>query len=491
MSRQVAEEAIYLQEELARRQAEDPLRTWTPTFKQTPFIHAVLDSNQYENWFLAANRSGKSDAGSFCGAKLARFGIPGEPFRPTTGWVVSLDFPSSRDILQPKYFDNGVTAGASHAPFIPEREIEEWRISDQILKLKNGSIIGFKSCDSGRVKFQGTEKDWIHFDEEPPKDIYEECIIRIGAGKKLRVLGTCTLLPPEGVAGGVSWLYPEKVQPWMAGRRDWMIYTASIYDNPHLDLGEIRRLESIYTLGSQTARIRLGGELLPGLSGTRAYPAFDQRLHLKSLPALNPRMPLCWFLDFNVEPLCSGVGQRVDGVFRVYKELILEQGSIPEMVELFRTHFPRHGAEVWLYGDASGQRRTAQTAESDYKLILQGMRDYPVPLKLKVPWENPLVRDRLNAMNYALKNEFGQLNLEVDPDWCPELVKDLEQVVMDPRGGIKKVTDKKNPYCRRTHISDALGYWVCYEAPVMAQTRNLSRGGQIRQPGYAFGRQSR
>ena len=86
-------------------------------------------------------------------------------------------------IIQPKYFDNGfVPGGASHQPFIPQREISEWRVSDQVLKLKIGSLIGFKSADSGASKFQGAEKDWIHFDEEPPKPVYEESVIRVGAG---------------------------------------------------------------------------------------------------------------------------------------------------------------------------------------------------------------------------------------------------------------------------------------------------------------------
>src|SRR5438445_410106 len=256
MKREKLEEAYGQAEEYKRRQKDDPLLTWEPTIAQRPFILAVTGTQSYENWFLAANRSGKSDAGAWLGARFARFGIPGQPFKPTSGWVISLDFPSSRDIIQPKYFDNGVSVERGHAPFIPEREIEDWRVSDQILILKNDSIIGFKSCDSGRVKFQGAEKDWVQFDEEPPKDIYEETVIRVGAGARLRVFGTCTLLPPEGQVGGVSWVFNEKVQMWQQHKGNCQIFTASIYDNPHLNKAEIERLESIYPEGSITRRIR-------------------------------------------------------------------------------------------------------------------------------------------------------------------------------------------------------------------------------------------
>ena len=41
------------------------------------------------------------------------------------------------------------------------------------------SVIGFKSVDQGREKFQGASLDYVWFDEEPPLDIYEECKMRV------------------------------------------------------------------------------------------------------------------------------------------------------------------------------------------------------------------------------------------------------------------------------------------------------------------------
>jgi phage terminase large subunit-like protein len=489
--RNLKEERLLLSEELLLRKKGDPLGLWIPTPKQKPFIDSVLGNECYENWFLAANRAGKSDAGTFALASLVRKGIPGQPFRPLSAWGVSLDFPSSRDIMQPKLFDNGVQITRTVPPFIPDREIADWRSTDQILKLKNGSMIGFKSCDSGRLKFQGTDKDAILFDEEPPKDIYDECMIRLPAGSRVRILGTCTILPPEGQAGGVSWLFSEKVQPWLDGKGGHRVFTASIYDNPHLDPAAIKYLEGIYPLGSQTRRIRLDGELLPGIAGSRAYTAFDRRLHVKRLSELNPRLPLCWWWDFNVEPLMCGIGQKVGDLFRVYRVLVLEEGNDLEMVEAFRYHYPRHGGEIWVYGDATSERRTAQTGETDYQLIMKAMRTYPAPVRLKVPESNPLVRDRVNAVNYALKDEYGETHVEISDVGCDELIADLEQVLTDSRGGIKKTNDRKSPYYRRTHISDAFGYWVDYERPVNAvEVNKLSGGPRIPSPGYGFKRRA-
>jgi len=487
LTRQYREDHLMLLEERAARQAQDTLHQWVPTARQRPFLEAVLSRESWENWLIAANRAGKSDAGAYCGAMMARYGPPGESFRPTSGWVVSLDYPSSRDIIQGKYFESRVSGPKSHPPFIPAREVAEWRQTDQILRLKNGSIIGFKSADSGRLKFQGAEKDWIHFDEEPPRDIYQECVIRVGAGSRLRIFGTCTLLPPEGQVGGVSWLYEDLVKPWQEQRGYAQIFTASIYDNPHLDPAEIARLETIYPEGSAARRIRLGGELLPGLSGSRAYPAFIRTVHVRQQPEIAWRRPLCWSWDFNVEPMVSLIGQREGSIFRLHREFILEEGNVMEMVEYVRGVYPRHGAEVWVYGDATGTHRTAQTAQSDYQVILNAMRTYPSPVRLKVPASNPMVVDRINAMNQAMRNTEGVTNVEIDPR-CHEVIADLEQVLRDVRGGIKKTTNRKDPYFRRTHVSDALGYWITMEEPVVALRTLTHEPVVVGAPGYGFTR---
>lgn len=502
--RENREEELVLLEELARRQQDDPLRTFQPHHKQKAFVDAVLDGKK-ECFFFAANRAGKSDAGAFVGATLARFGNQSDDIpwtgakgssvqirdRATSGWVSALDFPTSRDTIQPKYFDNGfVPPGATHAPFIPPREIDEWRVSDQVLKLKNGSIIGFKSAETGRLKYQGSEKDWVQLDEEHPKDIYDEISIRVGA-RKLRMFTTATILPPEGQVGGVSWMFGSVIQPFLDGtRNDIEVFNASIYDNPFIPEEEIRKLEAKYPEGSLERRIRLNGELLPGLSGSRAYPAFNRLLHVKQQPEIILRRPLCWIWDFNVDPMVTLIGQRetIPGsgktLFRVFKELIIRgNASIPEMCEYFYQVHPRHAAELWIYGDASGKSRHANVGKSDYTMIANEMRRYRVPTKFKVPETNPPVPDRINALNRVMRDEDQEIRMEIDPS-CIELIADLEQVLRDARGGIKKTYNAKDPYSQRTHASDALGYWTFYEEPVQRVRSETAPKVTIMQPTY-------
>jgi phage terminase large subunit-like protein len=58
------------------------------------------------------------------------------------------------------------------------------------------SILGFKSYDQGRKKFQGTEKHGIWLDEEPPRDVYDECLTRLMTVDGLMI---CTFTPLEGM----------------------------------------------------------------------------------------------------------------------------------------------------------------------------------------------------------------------------------------------------------------------------------------------------
>ena len=498
LTRTDKEALLVMHEALEERRKNDPLLNYPLHKKQKAFVDSVLKGIKKENWFIAANRSGKSDAGAYVGASIARFGTeamqkvqPGNiqvNDRATSGWVSALDFPTSRDVIQPKYFDNGfVPPGQRHKPFIPPHEIAEWRVDDQILKLKNGSIIGFKSADSGRRKYQGSEKDWFHMDEEHPWDIYEEAVIRVGA-RPLSFFCTATILPPEGQSATASWVFGKIIQPWKTGQLSHVgVYGASIYDNPGIPRDEIARLESIYPEGSLSKRIRLDGEWLPGIGGSRAYIAFERQLHVREQPEISPYRPLIWTWDFNVEPMVSLVGQMDGEIYRVYRELIMDEASIPEMCEMFKQNFPHHMSEIWIYGDATANKRTSQTGKSDYYIVMQEMRQYRVPLKMKVPLDNPKVADRVNAVNRLCKDEDGHIRLQIDPS-CTELIADMEGVLRDIRGGLFKVRNKKDPYFRRTHTSDALGYWLAAEEPVRAPSDHMRRSVNLGTPQYSFGR---
>jgi phage terminase large subunit-like protein len=72
-----------------------------------------------------------------------------------------------------------------------------------MVRHKSGGIssLGFKSYDQGRKKFQGTAKHVIWLDEEPPMDVYTECLTRT---MTVNGVTLCTFTPLEGATDVVN-----------------------------------------------------------------------------------------------------------------------------------------------------------------------------------------------------------------------------------------------------------------------------------------------
>lgn len=155
-----------------------------------------------ERCFMAANRIGKTEgAGGFETALHLTGKYPdwweGSIYdAPVKFWASGKTNETTRDIVQYKLFGpiafDGGRKGVSGTGLVPGDDIGAitWKqgVQDLIdtIKIKhhtNGefdgwSTLGIKSYQQGRGAFEGTEQDGIWLDEEPPIDIYGECLIR-------------------------------------------------------------------------------------------------------------------------------------------------------------------------------------------------------------------------------------------------------------------------------------------------------------------------
>jgi phage terminase large subunit-like protein len=75
------------------------------------------------------------------------------------------------------------------------------------------SRLGFKSYEQGRKNFEGTRKHGIWLDEEPPFDIYGECVLRTMATGPTDVPGImlCTFTPMQGMSETVLYFLPQGI----------------------------------------------------------------------------------------------------------------------------------------------------------------------------------------------------------------------------------------------------------------------------------------
>jgi hypothetical protein len=207
------------------------------------------------------------------------------------------------------------------------------------------------------------------------------------------------------------------------------------------------------------------------LAGTPCYPKYQRSIHY--VTGMRPRgeFPLRLDVDFNVQPMIWIVAQYWGNKHRALKQLkIATNASVTDMVSLFRSEFPSHGHEVWVFPDATGRARDAQTGKSDLALLELAFRGYPSRVLMKGPIMNPKVKDRVNAVNRMLIGQDGEVRHLVNGDECPDLILDYEQVVWQENlKDIKKIYDPIHPYAQRTHASDAVGYDISYDFPVRGE----------------------
>lgn len=181
---------------------------------------------------MAANRVGKTwGAGGYETALHLTGEYPdwweGRRFdRPVDWWAAGDTTQTTRDIVQHALLGIGNVdeAGELGTGLVPLRLIVgeptagrgiTGAVDGAAIRHKSGGVssLGFKSYDQGRKKFQGTAKHGIWLDEEPPLDVYTECLLRLMTTDGILL---ATFTPLEGVTD-VTMLYqtPESLDAGM------------------------------------------------------------------------------------------------------------------------------------------------------------------------------------------------------------------------------------------------------------------------------------
>ena len=209
------------------------------------------------------------------------------------------------------------------------------------------------------------------------------------------------------------------------------------------------------------------------LTSGRAYYAFDRNWNVQIL-RYDPTKPLIWSLDFNVNPMCSILAQQVEDHIHILAELVLPDSNTVAACEAFleRTEpWQRsHPLPVFVYGDATGNSRKSAASRTDWQLVKDfiGRYTHSYRASMRVPNANPPLKDRLNCVNALLCNHAGERRLLVDPH-CKHLIRDFEQVCWktDLNGNPVGELDPSDP--TRTHVSDAVGYYIVRQFPMRAR----------------------
>ena len=129
------------------------------------------------------------------------------------------------------------------------------------------SVITFKSYDQGRISFQGTAKHLIWLDEEPPIDIYGECVLRTMTTNGLVLI---TFTPLLGLSKTVKHLRDSHI--WTIG--------ATWDDVPHLDEQAKAEMLAITPLHLRDAR----SKGIPTQGSGAVFPVAEAEVICEPIP---------------------------------------------------------------------------------------------------------------------------------------------------------------------------------------------------------------
>lgn len=319
------------------------IKKYKPHAKQKLF-HA---SSKKKKLYIGGNRSGKTTGGVTEAIWRATCTHPYRPdlnaIGPNRGRVVAVDFIKGVEgIILPQYkqwlYPSALVDGSW------ERSYDK---GSKTLYFSNNSFIEFMSYDQDLDKFAGTSRHWVHFDEEPPKPIWLECLARL-----VDTNGEwwMTMTPVEGM----TWIYDDLYEKNIAlpeAERTVQIVEINTLENPYLTEEGIHNL--MESMDDDDTTTRIGGGFVR--QGGRVYKNFDPTVGANQVLPDSIRDPRTYFpsdrwmwilaLDHGVNNPTAVLWIAVndDGFCVVFDEWYRSEFSVEQHAEVIKRKIKEHG----------------------------------------------------------------------------------------------------------------------------------------------------
>lgn len=222
------------------------------------------------------------------------------PYDPSDVWVSGLSYGDALIYIRPKI--------AKYCP--TGSRFIRWKAQDRgKIILPNGGSILSLSAESGREKYQGAAVSLIILDEEHPKGIFDECMLRT-VDCRGRVVLTMTPLK------GITWPHETFFEHDTPG---YSAYSISGLDNPYISSVKLRR--AIGHMSEEAKRSRLFGEFV-NQQGV-VYSEFNRSVHIVDAFEIPDDWPKYRAIDFGTKNpfACLWIAWDTrDDVLHVYRE---------------------------------------------------------------------------------------------------------------------------------------------------------------------------
>lgn len=461
----------HLQEQLRRRQ-QRKIATYYPETgalrrelypKHMQFFAAGTTYRQ--RLMLAANRVGKTEGVGLYELTLHLTGeYPawwnGRRFnRPINAWAAGDTGKTVRDILQYKLlgkwgeFGTGVLPGASLIGHTVKQGVSEAVEAVAVRHVTGGtSKLLFKSYDQRREAFQGTEQDVVLLDEEPPLDIYTECLIRTMTNDGMLML---TFTPLMGMSDVVLAFLPNgKLGDVVSAAK--FVVMASWDDVPHLSDQVKKELYAEIPPFQRDAR----SKGIPQLGAGAIYPIPESDILVADFP-LPAHWPRAYGMDvgWNRTAAIYGAVDREDSTLYLYSEHY--KGQAEPVVHV--SSMNARGS--WIPGviDPASRGR----AQKDGEQLLQAYKDLGLDLAM--------AENGVEAGIHRVWERMSGGKLKVFKS-CQNWLAEYRMYRRDEKGHVVKAND---------HLMDATRYLVA--SGIDRACVKPAMGGQQQQPQSYFG----
>ncbi|MBQ7351603.1 MAG: terminase family protein [Clostridia bacterium] len=439
---EIINEINLIESEQKRRRRECKIDEYNAGEKKHLKQIAFHQCDKKNRWVFGGNRSGKTECGAVETVWLARGIHPYKENKPRDGWVVSLSQQVQRDVAQNKILSYLKKDWIEDIVMISGKKgsAESGVIDTIYIKNVFGSVskIGFKSCDQGREKFQGTSLDFVWFDEEPPEDIYIECKMRV-LDKCGEVFGTMTPLK------GLTWVYRtiylnESMDPdvWYE-QMEWA-------DNPYLSKDEIEKFSKF--LSQEELLSRKYGGFASGMG--LVYSEFDERVNV-----IEPfEVPIDWYDKISIDPglhnplSCHWYACDYDGNVFVIAEHYDKQKTVEYHAERIRDisnrlKWPVKNGRLEAIIDSAANQKTLASEKSVTELFY----DYGI---IANPYVNKDLFAGINRVKSYFKNALGERKLFIFKN-CVNMIREIKGYFWGNNDAPVKKDD---------HAMDELRYYI-------------------------------
>jgi phage terminase large subunit-like protein len=433
-------QAVYT---LNQRKKRRPIDFFNPIDDPELNQKAFFESDKRNKGAFGGNRTGKTLSGAAYVLKKC-LDFPDQDWWGATWADMSVPV-QQREIYKLLPKDNSVR----YAKFSEQRGF-----ANKIIMFSNGSRIRFKTYDQGRESFQGTAKDGIWLDEEPPEDIVNECKARLidRNGEMIR-----TMTPLNGITYTFDeMVLNEKNDPEVAY---WFFDSEK---NPYINTDAQKRI--IGNFAEKEAEVRQKGHFVNLTTGNAYYPFTENNIITVSNPHIqdyyyNDGFPLEVSCDFNIDLMCWNIGQEINGVDYTFDFVELEgQANTDRMClelkaktyEGMRGKFQSHNGHYIFYVDIAGSQRHPEASKTNIAIIQE---HFPHADIFYQKIKN--IKDRIDSTNSRICNSNKQIRYYVH-ERCKRLIKDYRQVTWEH-------LLNKNKAGKLTHASDGESYRMHYK----------------------------